>query len=103
MVSHPFAHQRNQLSLTRARRDVLHHLGSKTKSYVYQSFKFEVSYNVALVVRPSLSVDMLISKGAYVVFGVGVNSSYIQLPDGYKIPMIKEYGAIVLNATLVDK
>ena len=35
--------------------------------------------------------------------GVGVNSSYILLPDGHKIPMIRENGAMVLNAMLVDR
>ena len=68
---------------------MLHRLGSKTGSYVYQGFKFEVNYEVALVVRPILSVDESTSKGVQVVFGVGVNSSYIQLLDGHKIPLFK--------------
>ena len=46
-----------QLSLTSAGGDVLRHLGSKLK----------VNHEVALVVRPILSVDMLISKGVQVV------------------------------------
>ena len=37
------------------------------------------------------------------MFGVEVNSSFIQLPDGYTIPMIRENGAMVSNATLVDR
>ena len=41
---------------TSAGRNVMHHLGSKTERYVFQSFKYEVSYEVALVVRPILSV-----------------------------------------------
>ena len=76
-------------------RDVLHHLGSKTGSYANQSFKFELNYEVAPIARPILSVDVVNSKGAQVVFGVGANSLYIQLPDERKIPMIKENGAMV--------
>ena len=82
---------------------MLHHFGSKTESYVYQSFKFQLNYEVALVVRPILPDELLISKGAQVVFGVRVNSSYIQLLDGHKNPMLRENGATVLKATLVDK
>ena len=37
------------------------------------------------------------------MFGVQGDSSFIQLPDGYKIPMIRENGTMVLNATLVDR
>ena len=48
---------------------VLYHRGSKTESYVYRSLKFQVNYEVALVVRPTLSVDMLTRKGVLVVFG----------------------------------
>ena len=32
---------------------MLHHFGSKTESYVYQSFKFQLNYEVALVVTHS--------------------------------------------------
>ena len=79
-----------QLSLRSAGGDVVRHLGSKTESYVFQSFNFQVNHEVALVVRPILSVDMLVSKGVQVVFGVGECTSYIQLPDGHKIPMIRK-------------
>ena len=82
---------------------MVHHLGRKTESYVYRSRKFEVNYEVAPVVRPILSVDMLTRKGVLVVFGVQVNSSFIELPDGHNIPMIRENGAMVLNATLADR
>ena len=78
-------------------------MGAKLKGYVYQSFKFQLNYDVALVVRPILSDELLISKGAQVVFGVRVNSSYIQLLDGHKNPMLRENGATVLKATLVDR
>ena len=37
------------------------------------------------------------------MFGVQGDSSFIQLPDGHKIPMIMENGTMVLNATLVDR
>ena len=37
------------------------------------------------------------------MFGVQGDSSFIQLPDGHKIPMIRENGAMVLNATLVHR
>ena len=46
---------------------------------------------------------MLTRKGVLVVFGVQGDSSFIKLPDGHKIPMIRENGAMVLNATLVDR
>ena len=82
---------------------MLHHLGSKTESCVYRSLKFQVNYEVAPVVGPILSVDMLTHKGVLVVFGVEGSSSFIQLPDGHKIPMIRENGAMVLNATLFDR
>ena len=62
-----------------------------------------MNYEVALVVGPILSVDLLTSKEVLVVFGGEGNSSFIQLPDGHKIPMIREHGAMVLNATLVDR
>ena len=62
-----------------------------------------MNYEVAPVVRPILSVDMLTRKGVLVVFGVEENSSFIQLLDGHKIPMIRENGTKVLNATLVDR
>ena len=67
---------------------------------MYRSLKFQVNYDVAPVVRSILSVDMLTRKGVLVVFGVQGSSSFIQLPDGHKIHMI---GAMVLNATLVDR
>ena len=50
-----------------------------------------------------LSVDMLKRKGILVVFGVEENSSFIQLPAGHEIPMIRENGTMVLNATLVER
>ena len=37
------------------------------------------------------------------MFGVQGDSSFIQLPDGHNIPMIRENGTMVLNATLVDR
>ena len=80
---------------------VLHHLGSKAESCVYRSLKVQVNYEVAPVVRPILSVHLLTGKGVLVVFGE--NSSFIQLPDGHKIPTIRENGSMVLNATLVDR
>ena len=80
---------------------MLHRLGRKVESYVYRNLKSHVNYEVAPVVRPILSVDVLTSKGVLVVFGVEEDSSFIQL-DGYKIPMIRENGAMVLYATLVD-
>ena len=81
---------------------MLHHPGSKVESYVYRSLKLQVNYESAPVVRPILSVDVLTNKRVIVVFGVEENSSFIQLPDGYKIPMTRANGAMVLNATLVD-
>ena len=42
-------------------------------------------------------------KGVLVVFGVQGESSPIQLPDGHKIPMIRENGTMVLYATLFDR
>ena len=62
-----------------------------------------MNYEVAPVVRPILSVHMLTRKGVLVVFGVEENSSFIQLLDGHKIPMLRENGTKVLNATLVDR
>ena len=60
-----------QLSLKSAGGDVLHHLGSsKVESYTYRSLELQVIYEVALVVSPILSVDMLTRKGVSVVFGV---------------------------------
>ena len=82
---------------------MLHHLGSKTESYVYRNLKFQVNYEVAPVVRPILSVDMLTRERVLVVFGVHGDSSFIQLPAGHKIPMIRENGTMVLNATVVDR
>ena len=70
---------------------------------MYRSLKFQVNCEVAPVVRPILSVDMLTRKGVLVVFGVQGDSSFIQLPDGHKFPMVRENGAMVLNATLVDR
>ena len=67
-----------QLSLKSAGRDVLHHLGGKTESYVYRNLKFQVKCEVAPVVRPILSVDMLTRKGVLVVLGVQGDSSFIQ-------------------------
>ena len=63
----------------------------------------EAKLRVTPVVRPILSVDMLTRKGVLVVFGVQGDNSFIQLPDGHTIPMIRENGAMVLNATLVDR
>ena len=68
-----------------------------------RSFKFQVNYEVAPVVRTILSVVMLTRKGVLVVFGVHGDNSFIQLPDGHKIPMIRENGTMVLNVTLVDR
>ena len=62
---------------------------------VASSSKCRVNYEVAPVVRPIFSVDVLTSKGALVVFGVDGNSSFIQLLDGHQIPMISENGAMV--------
>ena len=39
------------------------------QSYVCRNLKFQVNYDVALVVRPILSVDMLTRKRVLVVFG----------------------------------
>ena len=52
----PLSLSTKQLSLKSAGGDVLHHLGSKTESYVYRNLKFQVNYEVAPVVRPILSV-----------------------------------------------
>ena len=99
----PLSLSTKQLSLESAGGDVLHHTGSKSESYVYRNLKFQVkNYEVAPVVRTILSVDMLTRKGVLVVFGVQGDSSFIQLPDGHNIPMIRENGTVVLNATLVD-
>ena len=68
-----------------------------------RNLNFQVNYEVAPVVRPILSVDMLTHQGVLVVFGVHGVSSFIQLPDGHKITMIRENGTMVLNATLVDR
>ena len=73
-----------QLSFKSSGGDVLHHLGSKTESYVYRNLEFQVNYEDALVVRPIFSVYMLTRKGVLVVFGVQGRSSFIQLPDGHK-------------------
>ena len=78
-------------------------LGAKPLVTCTRVFIIQVSYEVAPVVRPILSVDTLMSNGVQVVFGVGVNSSCIQLPDEHIIPMIRENGAMVLNVVLVDK
>ena len=99
----PLSLSTKQLSLKSAGGDVLYHLGSKTESDVYRNLKFQVIYEVAPVVRPILAVDMLTRKGVLVVFGVQGDSSFIQLSDGHKIPMIRENGTMVLNSTLVDR
>ena len=99
----PLSLSTKQLSRKSAGGDVLHHLGSKAESHVYQSFQVQVNYEVAPVARPILSVDMLTRKGVLVVFGVHGDSSFIQLPDGHKIPMNRAKVAIVSNATLVDR
>ena len=78
-------------------------LEAKLRVSRIKNLKFQVNYEVAPVVRPILSGDMLTRKGVLVVFGVHGDSSFIQLPDGHKIPMIRENGTMVLNATLVDK
>ena len=65
--------------------------------------KIQVNCEVALVVRPILAVIVLTNTGVLVVLGVEGNSSFIQLLDGHNIPMIRENGAMVLNATLVDR
>ena len=77
----PLSLSTKQLSLKSAGGDVLHHLGSKTESYVCRNLKFQVNYEVAPVVRPILSVDMLTRKGVLVVFGVQGSSSFIQLHE----------------------
>ena len=82
----PFSLSTKQLSLKSAGGDVLHHLASKIENYVYRSLKFQVNYEIAPVVRPILSVDMLTHKGVLVVFGVKGSSSFIQLPDGHGVP-----------------
>ena len=61
----PLSLSTKQLSLKSAGGDVLHHLGSITESYVYRSLKFQVNYEVAPVVRPILSVDMLTRKRSF--------------------------------------
>ena len=99
----PLCLSTKKLSLKSAGGDLLHHFGSKTESYVCLSLKFHVNYEVALVARPILSVDMLTHKGVWVVFGVQGDSSFIHSPDGHKIPMIRKNGAMVLNAALVDR
>ena len=63
----PLSLSTKQLSLKSAGGDVLHHLGSKTESFVYRSLKFQVNYEVAPVARPILSVDMLTREGVLVV------------------------------------
>ena len=57
-------------------------LEAKLRGYVYRSPKFQVNYEVALVVRRILSVDMLTRQGVLVVFGVHGSSSFIQLLHG---------------------
>ena len=37
------------------------------------------------------------------MLGVHGDNSFIQLPDGHKIPTIRENGTLVLNATVVDR
>ena len=58
----PLRSSAKQVSLRSVGRDVLHHFGSKTESYAYQSFNSQVKYENAPVVSPILSADMLISK-----------------------------------------
>ena len=99
----PLSAPAKQLSIKTAGGDALHHLGSKTESCVCPSLKCQVNYEVPPVVTPIISVDVLTNKGVLVVFGVEGNSSFIQLLDGQKISMIRENGAMVLNATLVDR
>ena len=42
-----------------------------------------MNYEVALVVKPILSVDMLTRIGVLAVFGIQGGSSFIQWPDGH--------------------
>ena len=89
-VFHHFVHPRNSCRSIVAGGNVLHHHRIKTECDVCRSLKFQVNCEVAPVVRPILSVDLLTSNGVLVVFGVEANSSFIQLPDAQKIPMIRE-------------
>ena len=50
---------------------------------------------------PLFQSGVLTSKGVLVVFGVERNRSFIQLPGGHKIPMVRENGAMVLIATSI--
>ena len=45
-VSHHFLCPRNSCLLKSAGEDELHHLGSKTESYVFRNLKFQVNYEV---------------------------------------------------------
>ena len=78
-------------------------LEAKLRVTWYRRIKFQVNYDVAPVVRPILSVDMLTRIGVLVVFGVEGESSFIQLLDGHTIHRIRENGALVVNATSVDR
>ena len=62
-----------------------------------------VGYEVAPVLRTILSVDMLNSKGGQVVFGLKRTVRPMTLPEGHRIPKIRENGAMVLDATLLDE
>ena len=70
-----------------------HHLGSKTESYVYRNLKFQVNYEVAPFDAKEFWSCLEFTETVHIV----------QLPDGHKIPMIRENGTMVLNATLVDR
>ena len=95
----PLSLSTKQLSLKSAVETCCIILEAKLRVTWYRSLKFQVNYEVVLVVKPILSVDMLTRIGVLVVFGIQGDSSFIQLPDGH----IRENGAMVLNATLVDR
>ena len=83
---------------------MVYHLGSFSERRMYQSFKFEMNDEIALFVRANLLVDVLTSKKECKSCSeFGENSLYIQLLDGHKILMIRDNGAMVLNAVFVDK
>ena len=73
-VSHHLVHPRNSCHSEVLVETCCIILGVKFESYVYRSLNFQVNSEVALVVRPILSVDVLTSKGMLVVFGVEENS-----------------------------
>ena len=62
-----------------------------------------VLHEVAPVVRLCVSVDMLHCKGAQVVFGVEKDSSDTTLLDGHRFPMVRDNGAIALDATWLNQ